>query len=159
MELEGRLTSAENLAEVIRGLSAKRMSGTLVLRYGTAAADFELYYGKLCGSNNPDRPRRLGQILLSRGLIDRASLEEALAYQTDFSPGTPLGRVLIHRGRITVEDLRDAVRLQIEEEMWDVLAHGDGFYQFKESESTDEQPLVELEPEPLVIERDLISGQ
>jgi hypothetical protein len=152
MELEGRFISTEALAEVIRNVGLERMSGTLVLRCGTISTDFQFHYGKLSGSGNRDRPRRLGQILLNRGLIDRAALEEALAYQADFSPGTPIGRVLIHRGRLTVSDLREAVRLQVEEEMWDILSHGDGFYQFKKEDPESDEPLVELEPDPLVTE-------
>lgn len=152
MELEGRFTSTAKLEEVIRNIAANSMTGTLVLRCGTQSADFQFHQGKLTGSGNPHRPRRLGQILLNRGLIDRATLEEALACQSDFSSGTPLGRILIHGGHITIAELRDAVRLQAEEEMWEVLAQGDGFFQFKSEEPAADQPLVELVPEVLVAE-------
>ncbi len=131
MELEGRFTSAENLAEVMTNLGTQRATGTLVLRCDTSGIDFDYYLGNICGSENLHRPRRPGQLLLNRNLIDRVALEEALAYQADFSPGTPIGRVLVHRERLTVNDLRDTVRLQLEEEIADILSHGDGFYQFK----------------------------
>lgn len=156
MELEGRFTSPENLAEVMSKLGTERSTGSLVLRCGTSIIDFDFYHGSICGSENPHRPRRLGQLLLNRNLIDRVALDEALAYQADFSRGTPIGRVLIHRDRLTLNDLRDTVRLQLEEEIADILSHGDGFYQFKPTQPTDDEaPLVELNPETIV--RDVLN--
>ncbi len=157
MELEGRFTSAENLAEVMSSLGSEHMTGTLVLRCGTVSTNFDFFRGNVCGSENPNRPRRLGQLLLNRNLIDRVALEEALAYQSDFSPSTPIGRVLVHRKRLTLDDLRDTVRLQLEEEIADILSHGEGFYQFKPSQVNvdDDPPLIELNPESVV--RDVLN--
>lgn len=152
MELEGRFTSSEKLAEIMRSASVERLTGTLALRFGNASTEFQFLQGKLTGSTNPDRPRRLGQILLNRGVIDRAALEEALAYQADFSSGTPLGKILIHRDCITLDDLRDAMRLQMEEEIWDLLYYGEGFYQFKPEDSPEEEPLIEIDPTVVVAE-------
>jgi len=153
MELEGRYTGAENLAEILRGLSDQNLSGTLVVKDSASATEFQFYKGKLIGSGNQERPRRLGQILLSRGLVDRAALEEALAYQADFAPGTPLGKVLVFRERITQDALRDAIKLQLEEELWEVLAKAEGNYRFDvKNEEKLEAPLVELNPAPILTE-------
>lgn len=132
-------------------LGTGTMTGTLKLRCGTNSTNFDFYRGNISGSENPHRPRRLGQLLLSRNLIDRVALEEALAYQADFSPGTPIGRVLLHRKRLTAEALHDAVRLQLEEEIADILSHGEGFYQFTLIPLTDDDPpLVELNAQAVV---------
>lgn len=91
--------------------------------------------------------------MLNRGLIDRAALEEALAYQADFAPGTPIGKVLVHRDKLTQQDLVDAVRIQIEDELASALDCIDGFYQFAEDANADrETPLVLLDTVKLVDE-------
>lgn len=151
MDNEGRFVGADNLADVIRRAGTESLSGTLTVICNNSPTELHYYLGKLTGSGNPERPRRLGQILLSRGLVDRAALEEALAYQQDFSPGTPLGKVLVFRERITPQALQDAIKLQLEEELWDLLMQTDGTYRFfAKPGPLVEPPLVELDPEPLV---------
>ncbi len=153
MDLEGRFSGAESLAQVFFNLYKEHMTGVLSLTCDGLTTDFHFLLGRITGSGNPDRPRRLGQILLSRGLVDRAALEEALAYQGDFAPGTPLGKVLVHRERITQDNLREAIHLQLEEELWDVFSLPEGSYHFflKDPQGA-ETPLVEQDPEPLVKE-------
>lgn len=154
MDLEGRFTSPGELADLMRRAGAESLSGTLTVRCGVSfVTSFTYYRGQLSGSENPDRHRRLGRILLNRGLIDRAALEEALAYQADFAPGTPIGRVLVHRGKLTQGELVEAVRLQIEDEMSSVLTCTEGFYQIvKDTEEPSEPPAVLLDTEALVNE-------
>lgn len=154
MDLEGRFTSPDELADILRRAGAEGLSGTLTIRCGVSfAASFQYYRGQLAGSDNPDRHRRLGRILLNRGLIDRAALEEALAYQADFAPGTPIGKVLVHRGKLGQAELVEAVRLQIEDEMSAVLTCIEGFYQIVKADGNDEEPpAVLLDTQALVDE-------
>lgn len=151
MENEGRFIGADNLAEVVRHIAAEKRSGTLVVTCSSSPTELYFYLGMLTGSGNAERPRRLGQILLSRGLIDRGSLDEALAYQQDFSPGTPLGKVLVFRERISHNALCDAIKLQLEEELWDLLMQNDGSYHFQANDvALIEANIVEVEPVQLV---------
>lgn len=147
MDLEGRFTSPDNLADIMRRASAESLSGVLTVRCGiSSVASFSYHRGQLCGSGNPERHRRLGRILLNRGLIDRSALEEALAYQADFAPGTPIGRVLVHRGKLALSEMTEAIRIQIEDELSEVLNCVDGFYQFTETvPADDETPQVLLD--------------
>lgn len=147
MELEGRFTSSESLAEIIRTAGREGVTGNLTIFCGNNPTELMFQLGRLVGSGNRGRQRKLGQIFLSRGLVDRAALEEALAYQNDFAPGTPLGKVLVFRGRITPEALRDAINLQIEEELTDLLVHEEGTYQLLEKDPRGaDEPLTELDP-------------
>lgn len=116
-------------------------------------ASFSFYRGQMTGSENPDRHRRLGRIILNRGLIDRATLEEALGYQRDFASGTPIGRVLVHRGKLSQEDLRDAVKIQIADELSSALSCTEGIYVFEEVQpEEDDVPLVRLDTDVIVKE-------
>jgi hypothetical protein len=93
-------------------------------------------------------------MLINRGLIDRGAVEEALAYQQDFSPATPLGRILVHRGYITMDQLRQAIRLQLEEELGELFSLREGSFKFEHGDdlTIGADSLVELDVEPLILE-------
>ncbi|MBI4342174.1 MAG: hypothetical protein HY599_02265 [Candidatus Omnitrophica bacterium] len=54
--------------------------------------------------------KRIGEVLLERGIIDRKKLEEALAYQKEH--GGLMGQVLIHLGFTTEEEVALALTAQ-----------------------------------------------
>jgi len=54
--------------------------------------------------------KRIGEVLLERGLIDRKKLEEALAYQKE--KGGLMGQVLIRLGYVTEQDVALALTAQ-----------------------------------------------
>ena len=54
--------------------------------------------------------KRLGEVLLERGIIDRKKLEAALAYQKEH--GGLMGQVLIHLGFTTEEEVALALTAQ-----------------------------------------------
>ncbi|MCI0558503.1 MAG: hypothetical protein MN733_08415 [Nitrososphaera sp.] len=54
--------------------------------------------------------KRIGEVLLERGLIDRKKLEEALAYQKEH--GGLMGQVLIKLGHVSEEDVALALTAQ-----------------------------------------------
>ncbi len=154
MELEGRLNSSMSLPEVLQFLGMNMMTGSLTIAHGDYTASLVLNEGRLVNSSCLGRPRRLGQMLLHRGLVERDELEEAVAYQQDFSPETPLGRILVQRGYLTEEQVRKAIRLQLEEELWELFALREGTFRFEHGKH-EPHPLdsvVELEIEPLLLE-------
>lgn len=154
MELEGRITSSMSLPEVLQFLGMSRMTGTLTVVQGDYSGSLMLRGGRLVNSTSLGRSRRLGQMLVYRGLVDRNAVEEALAYQQDFSPGTPLGRILVHRGHISMDQLRQAIRLQLEEELWELFSLREGSFRFEHGDDATigTDSLVELEVEPLILE-------
>ncbi len=154
MDFEGRFVSPDDLVSVLRRVSDESLSGVMILRCGVmSVATFYFYNGQLSGSENPERHRRLGRILLNRGLIDRSGLDEALAYQADFAPGTPIGKVLVHHKKLSQDELAEAVRIQIEDELASALDCLDGFYQFNATQSNEgEPPLVLLDTKALLDE-------
>jgi hypothetical protein len=154
MELEGRINSAMNLPEILQFLGMGKMTGTLTVVSGDYAATLSIRQGRLINTTSLGRPRRLGQMLVNRGLVERTAIEEALTYQQNYSPGAPLGRILVHQGYVTMEQLRQAIRLQMEEELWDLFGLRDGSFKFEHGseELVGSDALVELEIEPLILE-------
>lgn len=154
MELEGRLNPALSLPEVLQFLGMGKMTGVLTVSQGAYSATLTLRQGKLINSSSVGRPRRLGQMLVSRGLVERADVEDAAAQQRAGGPGsTPLGQILVQRGKISVEQLRQSIRLQLEEEIWELFNLVEGQFKFEHGdEKAMGDALVELDVEHLIIE-------
>jgi len=130
------------------------MTGALQVTGTGLTSTLELREGKLVGSINAGRARKIGQMLVNRGIVDRAAIDEAFAYQQDFSNGTPFGKILVQRNHITDDQLRQALRLQLDEELWDIFSLKEGNYKFEHgsAESVGRDLLIELEVEPLILE-------
>lgn len=155
MELEGRLNSTISLPEIIQFLGINRMTGTFTVVGGDQhAVSLDLKQGKLVGSISLNRSRRLGQILLNWGLADRQTIKDSIEYQKQFSPGTPLGRILVQREVITGDVLKKAVKLQLEEEFWELFSLETGSFKFEHKNDVEvgKDFLIELDIEPLIIE-------
>jgi hypothetical protein len=92
-------------------------------------------------------------MLVNRGLVDRSELDSVIEYQKQLEPQPLLGRLLIERGLLSPEQLRQAIRLQLEEEMWDLFAMQEGSFKFEHGPPlNDFDVVVELDIEPLILE-------
>jgi hypothetical protein len=153
MELEGRLNPSMQLPDILQFLSTGKMTGTLTINQGSYTASLTLRHGRLINSSSVGKPRRLGQMLTQRGLVTRAAIEETLQYQKSLPTPIPLGRLLVQRGHISIEQLRQAIRLQVEEELWDLFSLTEGVFKFDYGdESNMGDAIVDLDVEPLIIE-------
>ncbi|OPZ08780.1 MAG: hypothetical protein BWZ10_02626 [candidate division BRC1 bacterium ADurb.BinA364] len=152
MELEGRL-SAFSLPEVLQFLALGKMTGVLTIAQNEAEVHLSIREGKIISSSTMDRPQRLGDMLLHRGILSRAALEEALAAQSEAADGRLIGEMLVAMRLCTQEQLTSAIRLQMEEEIFSLFSWRDGSFKFDHSEppSPGHAP-VEIEIEPLLIE-------
>jgi hypothetical protein len=152
MELEGSL-KAFSLPEVLQFLSMGKMTGALTIQRAEYNISLIIRQGKIVNSSTLDRPRKLGQMLVHRGVIKRSDLDEVLSLQKAIESDKLLGQILIERGLITKETLREAIKLQLEEEIWDLFNWDEGYFKFEHMDETDVlNILVELEIEPLLIE-------
>ena len=153
MELEGRFNPTLSLPDVLQFLSMGKMTGTLTVVHGNYSVSLMVRGGKLVNSTSLDRPRRLGMMLLNRGFIQRNALEDALQFQSRQKPPPLLGQLLIEREIITPDQLRQAIRLQLEEEMWDLFSLEEGSFKFEHGDDASVgNVVVELEIGPLIIE-------
>jgi hypothetical protein len=153
MELEGRLNPSMQLPDILQFLSTGKMTGTLTIKQGPYTAALSLRQGRLINSSSMGKPRRLGQMLSQRGLLKRNAIEDTLQYQKSLPAPIPLGRLLVQRGHISIEQLRQAIRLQLEEELWDLFSLSEGVFKFDYGdESNMGDAIVDLDVEPLIIE-------
>src|SRR5688572_3629147 len=130
MSLKGNLQSVD-LANVLQMLSINQKEGALVLFDGDNRKS--IYFSK-DGVSMLSRGRRgqdsLGRILLRYGRITEEALKEALAKQK--AENKRLGQVLEEMGSVSPTDIEDAIRTQIEEEIYNLFIWKEASFEFVE---------------------------
>ncbi|MCY3020521.1 MAG: DUF4388 domain-containing protein, partial [Planctomycetota bacterium] len=129
MGLKGNLSTV-NLATVFQGLARESSTGLLRIQAPEGMRFVELQDGAISIAGRSAGRIMLGDLLLSRGLIDDAGLAEGLRLQKE--SGKMLGQVLLESGLLTIEQLEDALRFQIEEEVCELFMLHEGEFDFLE---------------------------
>jgi len=152
MELEGTLR-AFSLPDILQFLSMGKMTGILSIWRESYNISLTIKEGRIVNSSALDRPFKLGDMLVYRGFIKRRDLEEVLNAQQGLDRGKLVGQILVERDIITKQTLRDALKLQLEEEIWELFLWKDGQFKFEQKLDVDTSNIVvEIDIEPLLIE-------
>ncbi len=152
MELEGSLKTFP-LPEVLQFLAMGKMSGLLHLDRSDLQITLTIKGGRIVNSSTLHRSRRLGELLVQRGHLRRRHLEDILSRQQILDSGKRLGQILAERGLVTERDLADTLRLQVEEEVWDLFSWSDGHFKFENGEESKITDIaVQIDIEPLLLE-------
>jgi hypothetical protein len=153
MELEGRLDSAVSLPEVLQFIGMNRLTGSLSVTHGEKTVRLGIRLGRVVNSSSVQNPRKLGYLLVTRGLVSRRDVEEAILRHERSVRQRPLGEILVDQGLLTNEQLAQAMHLQVEEEVYDLFALREGSFKFEHSGEQDVgAPVVELDMDRLVME-------
>lgn len=107
-----------NLSDIFQSLAMNRHSGTLVVNDGKREKKIYFAEGEitLLSSN---RRQRLGEMLIASGKITEEDLDLALKLQKQSRK--KLGEILVEEGFCADEDIYKLVRMQIEEEIYDLF--------------------------------------
>ena len=124
---EGNLAEV-GFCEILAELCHNRETGVLRLSGGTADKSVYLQGGSIVFAASKDPDDRLGELLLTREIIQRQQLDEA-ALQV--GPGKRLGTVLVEMGILPAEDLPRWVREQVKEILFSLFSWTDGLYRFE----------------------------
>ncbi|HOE62879.1 MAG TPA: DUF4388 domain-containing protein [Candidatus Sumerlaeota bacterium] len=152
MELEGTLR-AFSLPDILQFLSMGKMTGILSIWRDAYNISLTIKDGRIVNSSVLDRMRKLGEMLVYRGLIKRRDLQEVLRAQMGLDRGKLLGQILVERELISKNTLRDALKLQLQEEIWELFFWQDGQFKFEQRGDIDVSNLVvEIDIEPLMME-------
>lgn len=152
MELEGSL-KAFKFPEILQFLAMGHMTGTLWLTQDDRQLSLVFKAGKIIGASSDERCTRLGQMLVYAGRISRQALEEALALQDGPYEGKRIGEILIDRGLLSTEELQSTLKLQLEEEIWDLFSWDNGHFRFEQGPVVESEFVtIALDVEPLLLE-------
>jgi predicted transcriptional regulator len=136
MALEGTLKDF-SLADIFQLIGIQRKTGVLTLRNGKEVATISFINGMVVAADtdNQKLENRLGHVLVKTNRISQAELEQALAIQE--STLQRLGQVLIFKGFIKPEDLRDSLKTQVCEIIYRLFRWTDGDYHFRQERYID----------------------
>ena len=118
-----------SVGDVMQFIHLGRRTGTLVLSSGGESAMIGFHGGKLVSARTPGRAK-LGDMLVSSGVLTRAELESALSDETQGAGRRSLGQILLAHGVVDSEALRRVVVEQIERTISEVVAWTKGSFEF-----------------------------
>ena len=127
MGLKGNLSTV-NLADVFQVLSRGNSTGLLRIQAPEGPRFVEIQNGAISIAGRSGGRILLGDLLLSRGLVDEQRLEAALQAQRE--GGKLLGQILLDNQTLAREALEEALRFQIEEEVCELFTLGKGDFDF-----------------------------
>ncbi|HVR09432.1 MAG TPA: DUF4388 domain-containing protein [Thermoanaerobaculia bacterium] len=128
MAISGSLKDV-SVADVMQFIHLGRRTGTLLLTRGAQRAMIGFHGGRLVSAQAPRTPK-LGDLLISSGLLDRANLELAVQTQALERERRSLGQVLVGSGAIDAEGLRQVIAQQIEQAVSEVMVWDAGTFEF-----------------------------
>lgn len=124
--MSGEIVNAHTVLEIVNVVAHSAWSGELRV-LGETTRGLVIDHGALRGAFTGVLAERLGEVMVSAGVLDRERLAECLREQ--LSPQR-LGEVAIERGYLTEEDLFGMLRLQAERIFRSALEVTAGHYVF-----------------------------
>lgn len=152
MAIKGSFSEV-NLPDVLQLLAVGRKTGCLKVTDGQNFGSIFFREGMICYTSLLNRPDRIGDRLLARGLVNYSQLEEALQAQQAEGGARRLGDILMDRGLVSKADLEADIASQIEETVFYLLRWTDGEFFFEpDTLPQDESVLVSLDAMNLLLE-------
>lgn len=114
------MTASSSLSSTLRALADGSREGTLTVREGEARVDlFVARTGLRLVSSGPRRGVRIGEVLLKAGKISQRQMDLVLERQQ--KSNLRFGELLYLMCQITEDEIRQAVRTRIQEEILDLF--------------------------------------
>jgi len=121
------------LADVLQFIHLGRRTGTLYMwQDDEHRAEIGFHDGKIVSAWTPGQ-HKLGQLLEAAEVIDRETLEAALAEQRE-DDDRNLGQILVARGAIEREDILRVLREQVESTIFELVTWKHGRFHFEVDE-------------------------
>jgi hypothetical protein len=118
-----------SVADVMQFIHLGRRTGTLLLTRGNQKAMIGFHGGRLVSAQAPRTPK-LGDLLISSGMIDRGILDNAIRAQNEEVERRSLGQILVTSGSIDAQGLRQVIAEQIEQAVSEVMVWDTGTFEF-----------------------------
>lgn len=127
MSLSGNLKTMD-LPELLQWVAMGRKTGTLSFIRGKVKNYIYLKEGLIISSRSNEPTKQLGHYLLFQGKLTESQLKRGLDLCA--SSRTVLGKVLVHLGYVTEEDVAHALSNRTEEVVYDLFLWEDGYFHF-----------------------------
>jgi uncharacterized protein DUF4388/putative pyrroloquinoline-quinone binding quinoprotein len=117
-----------NLSDIFQSLAMNRHSGTLIVDDGKREKKIFFAEGEICLLTS-GRRMRIGDLLIANGKITEEDLDLALKLQKQSRK--KLGEILIEEGFCEPTDIENILRIQIEEELYDLFLWRKAEFEFQ----------------------------
>lgn len=128
MSLNGKLEDV-SLGDVMQFIHLGRRTGTLSLSRGHEEAEIGFHRGQIVSAWAPGS-QRLGDLLVSQGVLTQEDLRELLQRQHAEQPRRSLGQILVQSQILEFEVLRKAIEEQIERTIYELVTWIHGSFEF-----------------------------
>lgn len=130
MNLKGNFEPA-SLASILQLLSNEERTGTLHLTNGENEVKIFVNGGSVISAAGSQKQTRIGDLLRKNGLISTNDLTYCLTASQQKKQA--LGSVLVQRGFITEEMLKETIHKQAEEVIFDLFSWNTGYFEYHDS--------------------------
>src|SRR5205085_6703264 len=128
MSLSGNIEDV-SVADALQFIHLGGRTGTLTLTCGEAKAGIGFHEGRIVNAWAPGG-KRLGELLIEAGVLQQATLEEALRRQESEHPRRSIGQILVAMNVVDSETIYRAVEQQIERTVYDLVTWNQGTLHF-----------------------------
>lgn len=129
MSISGLLTTM-NLPELLQWVKFGQKSGTIIFERRGIVKKVFVEGGLIVSSSSNDPKEYLGQILICFGWITEEALNEAFKLQSQTKK--LIGKILTEKYKIKEEQILQALRIKIEETVYDLFLWEDGKFIYQE---------------------------
>lgn len=140
------------LAELLFFLSNKQRTGQLVLKRPLTTMIFTLRRGRLVAAQMVPADQRIGDRLVTDGVLNAGLLAVALEVQRQDTNRRPLGATLVELGYVQPDDVKRALRKQIADCLFRFLIAPGGTFTFREKPIDASRMDVDVNVESEVLE-------
>jgi hypothetical protein len=153
VSLEGNLRVFA-VTEIFQMLGMQRKSGILTVEGSKDTVTIGFFNGRIVSADSLSRPleNRLGSLLVKAGLLSEEGLSGSLEAQK--RRHERLGRLLLSQNLVRVEDLREALRIQVHRIVFSSFGWTEGRFQFSPQAvvEQDAELFPPLAPESILME-------
>ena len=128
MSLSGNIEDV-SVADALQFIHLGGRTGTLTLTCGAAKAGIGFHQGRIVNAWAPGG-KRLGELLIEAGILQQATLEEALRRQEAEHPRRSIGQILVAMNAVDSETIYRTVEQQIERTVYDLVTWNQGTFHF-----------------------------
>lgn len=128
MSISGNLEDV-SVGEVMQFIHLGRRTGTLALVCGDVRAEVGFHRGRIVSAWSPSS-KRLGDLLITKGVVTPQVLEDALRLQGQEQPRRSLGQILLAGKSVSQDAIRRAVEEQIEHTIYELVTWTRGTFRF-----------------------------
>lgn len=128
-----------SVLELLENFYYNKASGVLDLQKEREQRRIFVLSGEVCGAMSNNVSHKIGQFLLSRGLIDEKKLQIALK---DITHGSRIGQKLINLGFISKEDFENSLKQLLENIILEALGWFNGLFRFTTKQSPIPQDII-----------------